>query len=367
MGLKASAAFIAVFPACIAFMGCAPTAHPDMAKEIEGFELPGAKERPEGMAGVYVSRPGGPGGFVRFNVFVENPLIDSLEAGSTKGGQHIRFSINPGRHRLYSIAENTAMVERDFKADSVYFFRQDPRMGLLLARNELVETDSIEGVYNVKTTAEGRMLRDKLVVDEGMRTGGSPRSARGLHLFADFGFGGMTGGGQSRSGLVTEEGKEASTSKAGLSLGMRWFFSEYAGLHARTGILWGQATAPNVKPMNFTDAWSSDLGLVLVPWRGEAGIGTLQLVLGGGLNFTRLTIAQDYQDFIEANQDFTFFDDAAAGFGWYAGPEFQIIMRGGFLLRTEVRFLQENPQFPKGNKPFDGSQILGGMGLGYAF
>ena len=51
------------------------------------------------------------------------------------------------------------MLEREFKADSVYFFRQDPRMGLLIARNELVETDSIEGVYNVKTTSEGRMLR----------------------------------------------------------------------------------------------------------------------------------------------------------------------------------------------------------------
>ena len=167
--------------------------------------------------------------------------------------------------------------------------------------------------------------------------------------------------------MVTEEGKKASTSKAGLSLGMRWFFSEYAGLHARTGILWGQATAPNVEPMDFTEAWSTDLGIVVAPWRIEAGIGTLQFLLGGGCNFTRLTIAQDFQDFIEANQPFQFHDDAATGFGWYAGPEFQILMRSGFLLRTEIRFLQENPQFPRGNAPFDGSQVLGGVGLGYAF
>jgi hypothetical protein len=119
--------------------------------------------------------------------------------------------------------------------------------------------------------------------------------------------------------------------------------------------------------MSYTRAWSSDLGLVAVPWQSTKGAGLMQFALSGGLNYTRLVFADEYQDFIESTQPFIFNDDAASGFGWYAGPEFQYIVKNGFIMHFDVRFIQENPEFPQGTQAFAGSEVLGGFGIGYKF
>jgi hypothetical protein len=346
---------------------CAPVSQPDMLKEIEGFELPGAKDNPPGMAAVYVSRPSSMGGLVRFNVFAENADIDSLEAGYNKARQHIRFSINPGRHRLLSVAENVAEVEMDFKADSTYFFRQDPGVGFLIARNDLVPTDTVEGKYLVKTTEPGTILRDKLTVDEKLRLETHAMSGRGLRLYADFRFGGMTGGLQKQSGLVSEKGDEANINKRGLGIALRYYFIDRAALHLGTGALWGSAVAPGAKAMDYTRQWSSDFGLVLVPWQKAIGMGLMQFGLAGGLQYTRLALAQDYMDFVETTTSIVFYDDAASGMGWYAGPEFQVVAKRGAVFHFDGRFVQEYPKFPKGTKAFTGSELLFSAGIGYRF
>jgi hypothetical protein len=350
------------------FAACAPVSNPDMLKEIEGFDLPGAKDNQPGMAAVYVSRPSSVGGLVRFNVFAENADIDSLEAGYNKAGQHIWFSINPGRHRLLSVAENVAEVELDFKADSTYFFRQDPGPGFLMARNDLVTTDSVEGKYLVKTTKPGTMLRGRLVVDEKLRLEAHPMSGRGLRAYADIRFGGMTGGLQAESGLESEKGDEAKINKGGFGIALRYYFIDRVALHFGTGALWGSATAPGTKAMDYTKQWSTDVGLVVVPWQKAIGMGLMQLGMAGGLQYTRLALAQEFVDFVEAgNPDFAFYDDAATGMGWYVGPEFEVVARRGFVFHIDGRFVQEYPEFPKGTKAFSGSELLFGAGIGYRF
>ncbi|HKP94225.1 MAG TPA: hypothetical protein VJ385_00575 [Fibrobacteria bacterium] len=357
----------ALFCACLPFLGCAPAALPDLQKETEGFVLPGAKARIPGMATVYVARPSRYASRVSFNVFAENTRIDTLEAGSNKAGQHIWFSLNPGRHRLFSVAENTAMVELDFQADSTYFFRQDVTAGFIMARNHLSETDSLEGKYNVKITEPGTMLRTKLVATEKMRNGGRSTRSQGLHVLADFRIGSVTGGLQKRSGLVNDDGDKANVEKIGFTIALRYFFFDRMGIHVGTGGLWGRATASGTEPMGYTNAWSTDLGFVAVPWQMEAGKGVLQLGVAAGLDYTRLAFAEEYKDFVESQQDFRFNDDAGSGIGWYAGPELQWLMGNGFLARCDARFMQENPRFPKGSRDFDGSEILIGFGLGFRF
>jgi hypothetical protein len=358
---------LAVFCATLPFLECAPTVRPDYAKETEGFELPGSREKRPGTATVYVARPSLVGKWAPFHIFAENARIDSLEVGSTRGAEHIWFAINPGKHRLISVAENTAIAETDFQADSTYFFRQDARPGFFMARNELMPTDSLEGKYNVKITQPGKSLKRELAVSQAMRSGGSHISARGLHVSVAFDFGGVTGGLQSRSGLVNDNGDKATTDKVGVDLDLRYYIWDRLAIEARTGGLWGHANAPKTKPMDFTNAWSSDWGLVGVPWQTESGLGLLQFGLAAGFNYTRLALAKEFKDFVSASGAFVFNNDAATGIGWYAGPDFRILMKNGFLIHSDLRYIKEKPRFPKGEADFDADEIIAGIGLGYKF
>lgn len=339
-----------------------------MGKEIEGYALPGNAERKSGMAMVYVARPSSQGPWIRFNVFAENAGIDSLEAGYTLARQHLWFNINPGRHRLLTVAENTGEVDMDFKADSTYFFRQDVTPGFFMARNRLEETDSIEGTWNVMRTRPGTRLRTEMVVtDTTLRYAKPERNATGFELLADFRTGGMTGGPQRQSGLVSDNGDKASIGKTGFGIAMRFFFLEQLGLSAETGALFGSASAKDTKAMSYMNEWSSNLGLIVVPYTQPTGFGFLRYALSGGMNYTRLALADEYIDFVTSTNPVFFYPEPATGFGWYLGPEFDLVQKRGLLIQIGARFLQENPQYPRGTKAFAGSEILGSLGLGYKF
>lgn len=94
--------------------GCASLPSPEAMKaETAMFQLPKLPE--SGKAMVYVVRPSGVGGLVRFNVFVDDQEATS-EMGFTRGSQYIYFSVAPGQHRIYSKAENWADINVDAKA-----------------------------------------------------------------------------------------------------------------------------------------------------------------------------------------------------------------------------------------------------------
>jgi hypothetical protein len=140
------------------FVGCA-VSRPEMLKETEGYSLPGGLDREPGKAMVYIVRPSSVGTLIRFNVYVDDVNKDSMEAGYNRGNQYFYFNIGPGKHKLFSVAENTADMELTFNADSIYFVRQDAQMGIVMARNSLAVVDSVEGRYYVKKASPGTSKR----------------------------------------------------------------------------------------------------------------------------------------------------------------------------------------------------------------
>ncbi|WP_444677474.1 DUF2846 domain-containing protein [Halomonas sp. E19] len=136
--------------------GCAAKAPSSatMQAELAGFVLPQEPQENEGM--VYVVRPELKGTLVRFNVFL-NDQQPSSEVGHTRGKQHIYFPVSPGRHTVYSKAENWASVDIDVAPGEVVFLRQEARMGVVMARNALTQIDDQEGRYFVKQTRLGTL------------------------------------------------------------------------------------------------------------------------------------------------------------------------------------------------------------------
>jgi len=137
--------------------GCASLPSPDaMRTAVAGYELPKLPEA--GKAIVYVVRPSGMGGLVRFNVFVDDQEAAS-EMGFTRSSQYIWFNLAPGSHKIYSKAENWAETLVDVKAGDIIFIEQELGMGVIMARNSLNKLDDTTGKYHVKTLQPGTMIK----------------------------------------------------------------------------------------------------------------------------------------------------------------------------------------------------------------
>lgn len=124
----------------------------EMKKQTVGFELPKLPE--PGKAIVYVVRPNGLGGLIRFNVFVDDQQ-DASEMGYTRSSQYIYFNLQPGEHKILSKAENWAEVTVTAAAGDIIFIEQEPSMGIIMARNSLMTIDAVPGKYHVKTLSLG--------------------------------------------------------------------------------------------------------------------------------------------------------------------------------------------------------------------
>jgi hypothetical protein len=189
----------------------------------------------------------------------------------------------------------------------------------------------------------------------------------GIEIAAHMNMGGVMGGPQENSGLISEKGKKASTTKIGFHLGLGYYFLPFLGIEAETGGLFGSAAAPDTKSMDFTNSWSSNLGLSLIPWQRMMLNGRLQTVVSGGMNYTRLAMAKEYRDFVEKNTTLIFYDDAASGLGWYAGGGIKFLQKNGVMSQVGFRYSQEYPKFPRGAEAFSGSNLMLDLGFGYRF
>jgi Protein of unknown function (DUF2846) len=137
--------------------GCATLPSPaEMKAQTANYQLPKLPE--SGKAMVYVVRPSNVGALVRFNVFLDDQLAPS-EMGYTRGSQYIYFSVAPGKHKIYSKAENWADVDFDANDGDIIFVQQDASMGFVMARNSLLKIDEIPGKYNVKTLTIGTVIK----------------------------------------------------------------------------------------------------------------------------------------------------------------------------------------------------------------
>lgn len=152
-----SVLFVAVF--LVLAQGCATLPSPqEMASDIKDFRLPTEPEK--GSALVYVVRPSSLGTLIRFNVFLDGKEPAS-EMGYTRGAQYIYFYVSPGKHLIQSKAENWAEITIDAQAGQVIFLKQDPQMGIVMARNNLNAIDDVEGRYHVKHTSVGTIIKTK--------------------------------------------------------------------------------------------------------------------------------------------------------------------------------------------------------------
>lgn len=139
---------------------CASLPSPEkMRAAIQNYELPQLPQ--EGKAIVYVVRPSGLGGLIRFNVFVNNQEPES-EMGYTRSSQYIYFNLAPGDHQILSKAENWAETNLTVKAGDIVFIQQEPSMGILMARNSLFKLQDYEGKYHVKTLDAGTIIKTDL-------------------------------------------------------------------------------------------------------------------------------------------------------------------------------------------------------------
>jgi hypothetical protein len=140
-------------------VGCASLpSQQEMAAELKGFTLPVASEPASGL--VYVVRPDIAGNLVRFNVYLDDEAVDS-EMGYTRPRQYIYFHVTPGKHKVFSKAENWADVEVDVRPGGIVFVKQSVELGFLMARNSLEVVDDTEGKYYVKQCEEGKIIKTK--------------------------------------------------------------------------------------------------------------------------------------------------------------------------------------------------------------
>lgn len=154
--IRPFAAFAATL-ALLVMTGCASLPSPEAMKaEVASFQLPKLPET--GKAMVYVVRPSGMGGLVRFNVFLNDQEANS-EMGYTRASQYIYFSVPPGDHKIYSKAENWAETLVSVKAGDVIFIEQQLGMGIIMARNSLLKLEEVPGKYHVKKLTLGTIVK----------------------------------------------------------------------------------------------------------------------------------------------------------------------------------------------------------------
>ena len=143
----------------VGLTGCASLPSRDaMKSEVENFNLPRKPEQGKGL--VYVVRPSGVGGLIRFNVFIDDQKPES-EVGFTRGSQYIYFNVEPGERKIQSKAENWAEWVLNVKPGDIFFIQQEPSMGIIMARNTIFAIDDIQGKYHVKTLQLGTVLKSQ--------------------------------------------------------------------------------------------------------------------------------------------------------------------------------------------------------------
>ena len=145
-----SLVLLAMLAACVT-----PPTQEQMQADGSG---PLPREPGAGQGMIYVVRPSPVGGMIRFNVFL-NDQDEGSEMGFTRGGQYIYFAVPPGKHRVYSKAENWAEIDVSVADGQVVFLQQDAAVGVLMARNSIAELEAGQGRYYARTLALGTVLK----------------------------------------------------------------------------------------------------------------------------------------------------------------------------------------------------------------
>lgn len=99
-----------------------------------------------GKARIYLYRDEG------FGAAITMPVIfDGRAVGQTAARTYFFWEVDPGRHTLASLTQNTSTVEVDARADGVYYVWQEVKMGAFTVRSDLQLVDEATGRKGVQS------------------------------------------------------------------------------------------------------------------------------------------------------------------------------------------------------------------------
>lgn len=124
--------------------GCAsvPMGDPQEDRALKTFAV--APDR----AGIFVYRNELAGAAVRMDV-----RLDGVPLGQTAARTYLYREVAPGRHRVVSIAENTATLDLDVEAGTQAFVWQEVTFGAFSARSRLQRVDEAQGRQGVQQSS----------------------------------------------------------------------------------------------------------------------------------------------------------------------------------------------------------------------
>ena len=112
---------------------------------------------PEGKALVYIIRPSIAGGMVKMGVTANGEYI-----GATGGGRYIYAILEPGNYTFVSKAENESVFQIAIETEKTYYLEQKIKMGIMMARNELVRLDDAEGHEKLSKCSLSKDVKERL-------------------------------------------------------------------------------------------------------------------------------------------------------------------------------------------------------------
>lgn len=104
-------------------------------------------EPPADKALIYVVRPTMMGNKIQTKLAVDGNWV-----GVNRGDNYFYFTLEPGTHYFCSQAENHSALALKVEAGKTYYLQQKVTMGLMKARNKLVELDPEKGKEGVAKT-----------------------------------------------------------------------------------------------------------------------------------------------------------------------------------------------------------------------
>ena len=82
--------------------------------------------------------------------------------GATGGGRYIYAILDPGNYTFVSKAENESVLQIAIETDKTYYLEQKIKMGIMMARNELVRLDDAEGHEKLFKCSLSKDVKERL-------------------------------------------------------------------------------------------------------------------------------------------------------------------------------------------------------------
>ena len=274
----------------------------------------------------------------------EQKPIDSLIIKKQIGGQCLT------QHGAFLLAKKTACKENYKMATMIDIVKPHFMFGPCYQTKILFYKDS-----------------SKYTISEKPILSNQGQSLNGISLGAFFMGSQVISGLQSETGLVSEKGDEASTSKIEFGINPMYYLNNYLAIGPEFWYGFSDANAPETKSMSFSNQFSLGGFLDLIVWNKLTARGFHMLHLEAELYHTWFSLSNDYIEFVEENQSITLIRDRGPGIGYGAGAGYRLRLANNLYWEFSIKYQTELPKFRDALKAMDGTMIGLKFGFGYHF